>query len=310
MMDPRVPVGGSEPESAPPGLQRDPTADGFADGAPLARALAGVERWQAGFAVAAASSADATLGVYGDPSRVVRVASITKLVTARAVLLASEEGAFGLDDPLGQEGCTVAHLLCHAGGYDFDSPAVVARPGTRRIYSNTGYELLAAHVEQTTGLAFADYLAEGVLQPVGMTSSELRGSAAKDLFSNTSDLLALLSEYRRSAVIHESTASAANEVQMPGLDGVLPGWGAQRPCDWGWGPELRGTKDPHWTGSTAGPDTLGHFGGSGTLLWLDPGSGLGCVALSDREFGEWSVRLWPGFSDSVRSAGNRLLGVG
>jgi CubicO group peptidase (beta-lactamase class C family) len=204
----------------------------------------------------------------------------------------------------------VAHLLCHAGGYDFDSPAVLARPGTRRIYSNTGYELLAAHVERTTGITFADYLAEGVLRPLGMASSELRGSAAKDLFSNADDMLALLSEYRHSALIHESTASAANRVQMPGLDGVLPGWGAQRPCDWGWGPELRGNKAPHWSGSGAGPDTLGHFGGAGTLLWLDPTSGLGCVALSDREFGDWSVRLWPGFSDAVRSAGNRLLGIG
>lgn len=309
-MDPSVPAGGSEPESGAPATPRPPGADGFAEQAALAEALAGVERWEAGFSVAAASSADGILAIHGDPSRVVRVASITKLVTARAVLLASEEGAFGLDDPLGQPGCTVAHLLCHAGGYDFDSPAVVARPGARRIYSNTGYELLASHVEQTTGLAFADYLAEGVLQPLGMDASELRGSAAKDLHANATDLLALLSEYRRSSVIHESTASAANHVQMPGLDGVLPGWGAQRPCDWGWGPELRGTKDPHWTGSTAGPDTLGHFGGAGTLLWLDPGSGLGCVALSDREFGEWSVRLWPGFSDAVRSSGNRLVGAG
>ncbi|MCP4436324.1 MAG: beta-lactamase family protein [Actinomycetia bacterium] len=284
-MSHRVPVGAPGPESA---------------GA-LARALAAVDSWGAGFAACAASGPDGVLATHGDTNRVVRVASLTKLVTARAVLLAVEEGAFALADPLGPPGSTVAHLLCHAGGYDFDGGAVLSEPGTRRIYSNTGYEVLAAHVEATTAITFADYMAEGVLDPLGMSATELRGSAAKDMHSNVDDLLRLLGEYRNPTVVAPGTAEAARSVQMPGLDGVLPGWGVQRPCDWGYGPELRGTKSPHWTGSTAGADTLGHFGGSGTLMWLDR-SGVGCVALSDREFGEWSVALWPGFSDGVRIA--------
>ena len=299
-MDPRVPVTGAGPESGDAETHR--SAAETHRSAAVADALAAVDAWGADFSAAAASTPAGVLAVHGDPTRVLRVASITKLVTARAVLLAAEEGAFELGDPLGPPGSTVAHLLCHAGGYDFDSGEVIAAPGTRRIYSNTGYELLASHVTDTTGIPFADYLAEGVLEPTGMTSSELRGSAAKDLFSNVADMLALLAEYRRSAVLAEPTAAAARTVQMPGLDGVLPGWGSQKPCDWGWGPELKGHKSPHWTGETAPGATLGHFGGSGTLLWLEPASGLGCVALSDREFGDWSVRLWPGFSDAVRSA--------
>lgn len=271
--------------------------------------MGSIEDWNAHFSVAAASGSDGTLASHGDLHHVVRVASLTKLVTAWAVLLAVEEGAVSLGDPVGPPGATVGHLLCHAGGLDFDTPRVLARPGTRRIYSNSGYEALANHVESATSIPFTDYLGEGVLSPLGMTSSDLRGSAAKDLHSNATDMLSFTSEMRNPVLLDPSTVSNAIGVQFPGLAGVLPGWGRQDPCDWGYGPELRGTKVPHWTGMTAGTDTLGHFGGSGCMLWLDPGTGLGCVALSDRPFGDWSVKLWPGFSDGVRIAAGSLLGT-
>lgn len=265
-------------------------------------ALAGVDDWGADWAAAGASGPEGVLGRHGDTRRVVRVASLTKLVTAWAVLVAVEEGAVSLDDPLGPPGSSVAHLLCHAGGWDFDSDRVLAAPGTRRIYSNTGYDALAAHVEAATGIPFAEYLHEAVLAPLGMQASALEGSAAKDLHSDVDDLLALIGELREPRLLAPSTADAARSVQMPGLAGVLPGWGRQDPCDWGWGPELRGTKDPHWSGASAEPGTFGHFGGSGTLLWVDPGTGLGCVALSDRPFDTWAVTAWPRFSDAVRAA--------
>jgi CubicO group peptidase (beta-lactamase class C family) len=45
------------------------------------------------------------------------------------------------------------------------------------------------------------------------------------------------------------------------------------PNDWGLGFELRDTKEPHWTGTRNSPRTYGHFGGSGSFLWLDPEPG-------------------------------------
>jgi len=272
-----------------------------------AATLALVDRWGAGFAAVAVSNSDGVLGRHGDTTRVVPVASITKLASAWAVLLAVEEGALALDDPAGPPGSTVGHLLCHAGGLDFDTDRVLAPPGTRRIYSNTGYEALAAHLERATGMAFADYLAEGVLGPLGMASTELRGSAAKDLHSCVDDLLALLDELRSPRLLDPSTAATACSPRFPKLAGVLPGWGRQDPCPWGYGPEIKGTKNPHWTGTTAPAATFGHFGGSGTFLWLDPvgvgiRGGLGCVVLTDRAFGDWAVTAWPPFSDAVRLA--------
>jgi len=266
--------------------------------------LSEVDTWGATFAAAGVSRRGTTLAIHDDACRVVRVASITKLVTAWATLLAVEEGATTLRTPLGPEGSTVRHLLSHAGGYAFDSPTVLARPGTRRIYSNTGYELLAQHVATVTGIPFEDYVAEGVLEPLGMTASELRGSAAKDLWSHVTDLLTFAREMSDPALLHPDTVSDARTPQFPDLDGVLPGWGAQRPCWWGLGPELRGDKSPHWSGSTASPDTFGHFGGTGTFLWVDPACDVACVALSDREFGPWSVTAWPPFSDAVRAWAN------
>jgi CubicO group peptidase (beta-lactamase class C family) len=268
----------------------------------VALALAGVEQWGADVAAAAASGPGGVLGTHGDTARVLPVASITKLVSAWAVLVAVEEGSVRLDDPVGPPGATVEHLLCHAGGFDFDTARVLAAPGTRRIYSNTGYEALAGHVASATGMGFADYVAEAVLGPLAMARSELRGSAAKDLWSSVEDLLVLVEELRRPRLLDATTAALACSVQFPGLAGVLPGWGRHDPCDWGLGPEIRGGKSPHWTGTTAEPATFGHFGGSGTLLWVDPGSGLGCVALCNRAFGDWAVGLWPGFSDAVRLA--------
>jgi CubicO group peptidase (beta-lactamase class C family) len=71
------------------------------------------------------------------------------------------------------------------------------------------------------------------------------------------------------------------------------------PCDWGLGFELRDGKAPHWTGGRNSPATFGHFGGSGTFLWVDPAVGVACAALTDRPFDAWALQHWPEFSDAV-----------
>jgi CubicO group peptidase (beta-lactamase class C family) len=73
-------------------------------------------------------------------------------------------------------------------------------------------------------------------------------------------------------------------------------------CPWGLGFEVRGDKQPHWTGTTNSPRTFGHFGGSGTMFWIDPDADLALVALADRNFDEWrdvALMAWPALSDAV-----------
>ena len=49
------------------------------------------------------------------------------------------------------------------------------------------------------------------------------------------------------------------------------------------------------------PATFGHFGGSGTFLWVDPPLDRALVCLTDRDFGPWALEAWPAFSDDVIS---------
>ena len=52
-------------------------------------------------------------------------------------------------------------------------------------------------------------------------------------------------------------------------------------------------------GSTTSARAFGHFGGSGTFLWVDPAAGIACAALTTREFGEWAKDAWPRLSEAV-----------
>ena len=91
-------------------------------------------------------------------------------------------------------------------------------------------------------------------------------------------------------------------MQFPGLAGVLPGIGRYDPLDWGLGFELKDAKDGHWSGSHTSPRAFGHFGGSGTFLWVDPEPRIACVCLTDREFGPWAKEAWPAFATQAPRA--------
>ena len=244
---------------------------------------------------------------HGSTARVQRIASVSKPLAAWAALIAVEEGSVSLDDPVGQPGCTLRHLLAHAGGYPFFGAEPVGKPGVKRIYSNTGFDMIAAHVESRTDMPFGDYMAEAVFAPLGMANTALRGSCAKDVFSSVSDLVRFVQELRRPALLARETYVEAVTPAFPGIDGMLPGLGHMDPCPWGLGLEIRGHKSPHWTSPSNSSATFGHFGGIGTFLWVDPVADIGCVMLAEREFDVWGADHWPGFSTAVlnaRSAGN------
>ena len=223
---------------------------------------------------------------------------MTKLLTGLTILVALEEGTVDLDEAAGPPGATVRHLLAHASGLPLDGEEPITEPGRRRIYSNTGIELAAGLLEQRAGMAFADYFAQAVVLPLGL-SGDLAGSPAHGYRGPLCDLLALGRELLQPRLVAPETLAEAATVQFPGLVGVLPGLGRMEPNDWGLGFELRDAKSPHWTGSRNSEQTFGHFGASGTFLWVDPEAGLGCGVLTDRRFGDWAKEAWPAFSDAV-----------
>ncbi|NKX90101.1 serine hydrolase domain-containing protein [Nocardia coubleae] len=262
------------------------------------RSLEQVQQWPVAHAAAAVVTVDG-VDTTGELDRVFRLASVTKPLVAYAALVAVEEGAIELDQPAGPPGSTVRHLLAHTSGVAFATPEVIAKPGSRRIYSSAGFELLADFLTESTGIHFPDYLHEAVFEPLGMRDAVLEGSAGHAGRASLRDLTLFATELLTPELISRQTLDEATSVQFPDRDGVLPGYGSQRPNDWGLGFEIRDGKTPHWTGHSNSPRTYGHFGQSGTFLWVDPEIGVATIGLSDENFGDWARTAWPKFSDSV-----------
>ena len=242
-------------------------------------ALRQLDEWPADNAAAGVVVDGQVVATHGDSGRRFRWASVTKPAAALAVLVAAEEGTVDLDELAGPPGSTVRHLLAHASGLPFEGTEPIQKPGTRRIYSNSGFEVLAGFVEGRAEMPFADYLRQAVFDPLGMAATLERSPAAGV----------------------DGTLDEATTVQFPGLGGVIPGIGRFDPNDWGLGLELRDRKPGHWTGTQPSERTFGHFGGSGTFLWVDPERQLAVAALTDLDFGDWALEAWPRLSDAVIS---------
>jgi CubicO group peptidase (beta-lactamase class C family) len=264
--------------------------------------LSQLDEWPVDNVSAAVISGGGVIERRGGQERVFQLASVTKLLTAHAVLVAVEEGAIELDQPAGPAGATVRHLLSHASGLPFDGRDAVAGVAEQRIYSSAGFEVLAELLTEETGIGFDDYLRQGVCEPLGMSSTSLKGSAGHEAYSSVDDLSTFAAELLNPKLVSAELFTDAITVQFPALDGFVPGYGKHRPCDWGLGYELRSHKSPHWTGSTNSPGTFGHFGQSGTFLWVDPALSSACVVLTDRDFGAWAKPLWSEFNDSLVAA--------
>ena len=259
------------------------------------QSFAQLEHWPCDNVAAAVVDQTGTIHRFGDTSRRFALASVTKLLTAATVLLAVEEGSLSLD-AADARGATVADLLSHAAGLA-PNGKVLDEPGRRRIYSNAGYDQVAEMVATATELDFASYLNEGICQPFSMKSTALLTSPAFGAESTVDDLerfIRLLPQ-----LLAPPTHAAMTSPYLPELIGVLPGYGRQAPNPWGLGPEIRDQKSPHWTGTTNSTTTWGHFGQTGTFVWVDPAAQASCIVLTDRDFDAWAKPLWPAFSDAV-----------
>jgi CubicO group peptidase (beta-lactamase class C family) len=260
-------------------------------------ALRQIDDWPVPFATAGVVTGDGAVATHGDSSRVVRLASVSKPIAALAVLVAAEEGVLDLDEPAGPPGSTVRHLLAHASGLPFEGAEPIAPPGRRRIYSNEGFRVLGAHLAERAEMPFADYVRAAVCEPLGI-GLDPEGDPGSGMHASLPDVLTFAAELLMPRLVADETSAEMTSVQFPGLSGVLPDWGRFDPLDWGLGVQLN-TRPPSWMGAKTSPRTLGHFGGSGTFLWVDPEVRVACAALTNREFGDWAKSAWPALSEAV-----------
>lgn len=282
--------------------------------APLADVLAEVEGWEPDTVAVGATAPDGTLATHGPVDAVLPFASLTKPLAAYATLIAVRDGLLHLDEPAGpkaDEGATVRHLLAHASGLPPEEGGVMSTaPGTRRIYSNWGYDLLGALVAERVGEPFADHLDHEVLTPLGMRDTVLDGSPAYAARGTVTDLLAFARELLDPTLLDRDAVTRAATIAWPDLDGVVPGYGRQSPCPWGLGLEIKGDKDPHWTGPQLDPSVFGHFGRSGSFLLIDPTRRVALAELADRDFDRWAIDAWPSFTERAVAAAAETIGGG
>ncbi len=264
----------------------------------MSRAFEQVREWPVENAAVAAVTRERELGGHGDSERPFAWASVTKLLTGMAALVALEKGIVELDEPAGPPGSTFRHLLAHASGLPTDGTDPIAEPGRRRIYSNTGIDVAAERIAAASDMPFAAYLRAAVLEPLGV-AGRLRGTPAAGYEGPLTDLLAVARELLAPKLVASETLGEATSVQFPGLAGVLPGFGRHDPNDWGLTFELRDAKEPHWTATRNSPRTFGHFGATGTFVWIDPEAGVALACLTDCDFGDWAKTAWPALGDAV-----------
>ena len=156
--------------------------------------------WAQGF-----GTADVEQGVMVRPESVFRIASISKPITAVAVMQLVERGLVSLEDPIQkyvpsyprkpQGEIRIRHLLTHTSGIRhyrgnefslaesfpsldraiavFRNDPLESAPGERYLYSTYGYNLLQGVIEQVTGRSFDEYLRSAIFGPAGMTSTFL-----------------------------------------------------------------------------------------------------------------------------------------
>ncbi len=234
----------------------------------------------------ASSTATAT------PGRRFALASVTKPLVARAAQVAIEEGAFELDTPAGPPGSTVRHLLAHTAGYAMTSAKVIAAPGTRRIYSNHGFAVLAEVARAGIG-----HRVRHLPDRVGLRAARddrHRRSTAEPRPPGTA-------RRRRSTIWWHSPATCWRRRRCPdrcttrrrpcssrGSTACCPASGCSGPTTGGWASRSATANRRTGRGRRTRRRTYGHFGQSGTFLWVDPDAELALVVLTDRKFGEWA----------------------
>ena len=192
-----------------------------------------------------------------------------------------DEGVLDLDEPRRPTGLDLRHLLAHASGLAFDSrPGRWPQPGVGDGSTPTAaYELAVQHVEsrarpavrRSAGGAPAVSARHGRDPAAGLTGARGRGAGAPTWPGWRRAARPTAPDHRRGGDGLVARRTRGSRVCCRGSDGRSPTTGAS---------ESRCAASSPRTGRRrhASPTSFGHFGQSGSFLWVDPTAGVACVA--------------------------------
>lgn len=283
------------------------------------------------------------------------IASMTKPLTAAAVLMLQDDGELSIDDPVAKyipefgslrtpDGdparVTIRHLLTHTAGLAeataeqsrdkrtlaelipvYTGQPLKFEPGSRWAYSQSGINSAGRVVEVVSGRPFADFLADRLLDPLGMTDTTFylseeqlprlaisyRRTEAGDLEAAPNPILygkAPTSRDRFPAAnggLYSTAADYARFARMLLRKGELDGrrylseeavglMSTVQTGDLttgftdgnGWGIGCCVVREPQGVTRPLSPGTFGHGGAHGTQAWIDPVAGRAYILMVQR----------------------------
>jgi hypothetical protein len=267
---------------------------------PRVEALMQVDGWSPDNVAVGVVDPEGVRDWHGDEAREFRWASITKPWSRLRPSSPPRKGVVDLDEEAGPPGSTVRHLLSARLGLPFDG-TVQSRAGASAHLLERRLRGARPARRAPREMPFVEYLTRRC-----SSRSSSRASCAGRPRRASTERCSTCSSSARSSSVRRSSRRRRSRRRRPSRS---PGSSACCPTSAGWtrttgglGVEVRGSKSPHWTGTRNSPRTFGHFGGSGTFLWIDPDAKLALGLLTDRDFDDWSdeaKRVWPELSDAV-----------
>jgi CubicO group peptidase (beta-lactamase class C family) len=154
------------------------------------------------------------------------LASVTKPFTSMAIMQLVDSGLLKLNDPIGKyvpeyakqfpaidgNQITIRHLLSHTSGIPYIGTKQIYSAGTKFMYSNYNYRLLASIIEKVSGQSYATYVKENIFFPLDMDDSMVSSNAdgasgvavsARNL-ANFAQVFLRDGKYKDQSIIHSS----------------------------------------------------------------------------------------------------------
>lgn len=258
------------------------------------------------------------------PDSMFWIASMTKPLTAAAILMLQDEGKLNVADPVAKHlpafaelktpsgrpaNLTIAQLLTHTSGLNEGEPKAVAQartlaelvplfvaarmqfgPGTQWRYCQSGINTAGRIMEVVSGQTFDGFLQSRLFDPLGMTNTTFypaRKPAAQRAVAYRSNRTTGALDGKR--YLSPAAMTLLTTVQTGELPtGFLQSaeWG-NRGTNYGWGIGTCILRAPHpGVAAMLSPGTFGHGGAWGTQAWMDPVRGIGYVLMVQRaDFG-------------------------